>query len=321
MKTILLFAVTAITLNLSAQNFSSQDPNYITNVQLGEEALKNEKYDSCLTYYSEAFKIKQTSVLSTLRMAACAYSKGDMDLYKKQVDIAFGIDWGTSKGIFEGYPEFEYLQETSMESDILERYSSEAKAAGLDLELMEEFALIAESDQKQRREMGPISDKYGWESPQMDSLWKIQSYHDSLNTLRITQIIDEMGYPGKSIVGPQYQGTAFLVIQHADHETQVKYLPIITAAADAGEVRWSSVALLVDRVRQGEGKPQIYGSQVSRDPDTEEFFFGEIEQPYKVDSLRAEVGLGPLNDYAKNWNFSYDPDKHVERHRKKNDKK
>ena len=318
MKTLFTSLLLLVLCSISySQNFSSADPDYIKNVKLGEAALNAEKYDSCLIYYTDAFAIKQTSVLSTLRMAACGFSTNNTDLYNQQISKAVDIDWDQTKSIYENYSEFEYLKGTEFEKKIMSIWTAKAKASGLDLALMEEFDEILVTDQAQRREMGPVSEKYGWQSPQMDSLWKIQNYHDSVNTVRISQIIDESGYPGKSKVGSGHQGTAFLVIQHADQETQEKYLPIIKEAANNGEVRWSSVALLIDRVRQKQGKTQIYGSQVSRDKETNEYFFGEIEQPYKVDSLRAAVGLGKLDDYAKNWDFGYDPDKHVERHSKK----
>lgn len=314
--TILFFLLITVSLNLLAQNFSSTDPNYIKFVQLGNKALEAEKYDSCLVYYKDAFAIKQTSTLSTLRMAACAFSAGKTKLYEVQLAKAFEIDWGASRSLFNSYPEFQYLQNTPFSKDVNARYQQMAIAAGLDVALMEEFDQIMITDQAQRGEMRGMSEKYGRQSPQMDSLWKLQNFSDSVNTIRISQLIDEKGYPGKSMVGPGHQSTAFLVIQHADLAVQEKYLPIIKEAADAGEIRWSSVALLIDRVRQRQGKKQIYGSQVNQDPETDEYFFGPIEEPYKVDSIRNSVGLGPLSNYAQNWNFAYDPDKHVARHSK-----
>ena len=147
-----------------------------------------------------------------------------------------------------------------------------------------------------------------------DRLWALQNPVDSANTVRICAIIDSCGYPGKSIVGPGEASTAFLVIQHADLEVQEKYLDIITAAADSGEVRWSSVALLVDRVHMRNGRPQLYGSQVNTDQETGEYFFSEIAEPHKVDSLRATIGMPPLQSYADNWEFKWDPEKHIARH-------
>ena len=81
-------------------------------------------------------------------------------------------------------------------------------------------------------------------------------------------------------------------------------------------MRWSSLALLIDRIEVRNERPQIYGSQVGRDEETGEYYFGWIKNPHKVDSIRAEVGLGPLQEYADRWDFTFDPDKHLERHGK-----
>ncbi len=51
------------------------------------------------------------------------------------------------------------------------------------------------------------------------------------------KVIEEYGYPGKSLVGPSNMGTAFLVIQHSNQEVQEKYLPLLKQAADDGELR------------------------------------------------------------------------------------
>jgi len=294
-----------------AQKETEEDALYFPLVELGEEALNNMKYDSCMIYYKDAFKIRQTSPLSTLRNAACAYSAEDKDYLAEQLKIAFDLSWGGSKSIFENYPEFEYLTDSPFEKMVEDLYLKYAKEAGVDMELMAEFENILYEDQRYRKEMNTVEEKYGWKSPQMDSLWTLQNKADSLNTLRISQLIDEGGYPGKSLVGDNLASTAFLVIQHADLETQEKYLPTITKAADDGEVSWRSVALLVDRVNLGQGKPQIYGSQVFRDADTEQFYFGRIAEPFKVDSIRSTVGLGPLQNYADNWEFTWDPENHI----------
>lgn len=316
MKRIILFLFLGLLAHsLFAQQFSSDDPAYKENVEAGEKALNAEQFDDCIDYYEKAFAIKQTSYLSTLRAAACAFSAKRKDLYKQYLDKAFELSWDETKHIFDNYPEFEYLQDSKMAKQIQDRYEKAAVATGLDLELMTELKEIRRTDQLQRQQMGAISEKYGWQSPQMDSLWTLQLYSDSVNTARICEIIDTRGYPGKSLVGDAQASTAFLVIQHADIDVQEKYLDVITKAADAGEVAWSSVALLIDRVNLRKGAKQIYGSQISRDQNTGEYYFAPIENPMKVDSIRATVGLGPLQKYADNWNFKWDPKKHIERHK------
>lgn len=309
-----LFTIIGVMLAISAtaQQFSSDNPNYKPLVVAGEAALAAMKYDSCMIYYKQAFEIKQTSYLSTMRNAACAYSADDKDYLAEQLKIAFDLSWGGSKSIYDNYPEFEYLKDSEFEKMVNDMYLQYAEESGVDLAMMEEFETIRYEDQRYRQEMRGVEEKYGWESPQMDSLWVLQNAADSVNTLRICEVIDEKGYPGRSLVGDSHASTAFLVIQHADLEIQEKYLPIITKAADDGEVRWSSVALLVDRVNMRNGKPQIYGSQVSRHPETEEFYFSEIAEPLKIDSIRATVGLGPLQSYADNWDFKWDPERNAE---------
>lgn len=320
-RKLLIFALFLIFQHSFGQTFSSQDPSYVTNVQAGEMALKSEKYDSCLIYYEQAFEIKQTSFLSTLRAAACAFKANNKMVLDSYMDKAFKLNWDETRNIFYNYPEFEFLIGSEFEQDLNDRWEQAATDSGLDVELIKEFAEIRRTDQLYRQEMRGVSDKYGWQSPQMDSLWSLQLPVDSANTARISEIIDQYGYPGTSMVGPAQASTAFLVIQHADLEVQEKYLDIITAAANAGEVQWRSVALLVDRVYMRRGGKQIYGSQVGRDPDTGAYFFSEIENPHKIDSIRATVGLGPLQQYADNWNFTWDPDAHIKRWADKKEEK
>ncbi len=313
--TTLLLALLFTSNLFGQQTFSSSDPNYIKYVKAGEAALGEEKYDSCLIHYQEAFKIKQTSILSTLRAAACAYSGDNKEVLQQYMDKAFELNWDQTKGIFENYTEFEYLKETDFAKTIQSRWETQAKTSGLDLELMEEFAEIHRTDQEQRSFMRVVQDKYGWDSPQMDSLWKIQTAADEANLARIEEVIAEHGYPGKSLIGSRYMGTAFLVIQHSNQEAQEKYLPLLKQAADDGEVRWASVALLIDRVLLGQGKKQTYGSQIHSDQETGEYYFGPIENPHQIDSIRNTVGLGPLQDYADHWEFTWDPEKHIARYK------
>lgn len=310
---ILLFLFTSF--QLLSQTFSSDNPDYIENVTAGEAALNAEKYDSCLIYYKDAFKIKQTSVLSTLRGAACAFSANKTDILESYLSIAYDLNWDMSKAIFEQYNEFRYLDGTPFNEMILSRWKEHATEAGINFELMEELKEIGVTDQLQRKEMRGVREKYGWDSPQMDSLWALQNATDSLNQIRIEEIIEEYGYPGRSLVGSA-GSVGFMVIQHSNQEMQEKYLPLLKAEADKGELRWSSVALMVDRVLLGKGEKQIYGSQIHTDPETGEFYFGQIENPFKIDSIRATVGLGPLQEYADHWDFKWDPAKHVERHLK-----
>ena len=252
-RNLILFSLVLIGVGLQAQNFSTTDPAYVKNVQAGEAALKAGNFDSCLIYYADAFGIKQTSYLSTMRAAACAYSNGNQAMLDLYLGKAFELSWDGSKDVFENYPEFEGVRQTDLMDLVNQRWKAGAETANVDLPLMEELKEIRRTDQVYRRQMGTVENG----SPEMDSLWKLQSRADSLNTLRIIEVIEERGYPGKSMVGSAQASTAFLVIQHADLTVQEQYLDIITAAADAEEVPWSSAALLIDRIKMRNGDKQI----------------------------------------------------------------
>jgi hypothetical protein len=81
-------------------------------------------------------------------------------------------------------------------------------------------------------------------------------------------------------------------------------------AVKNGKAAGSSLALLEDRVALGQGKRQIYGSQISRDPETQEYYISPLEDPDNVDKRRAEVGLGPLSEYVIHWQIKWDVEKY-----------
>lgn len=83
------------------------------------------------------------------------------------------------------------------------------------------------------------------------------------------------------------------------------------AAVKEGKARASSLALLEDRVALGEGRPQIYGSQVIRDhTHGGRYYVRPLVDPDKVDERRAAVGLGLLKDYVKKWDIVWDVEAH-----------
>lgn len=186
----------------------------------------------------------------------------------------------------------------------------------LDKPLMEELAAIYDSDQGYRRQIGEIEKEYGRDSDEMKAHWGKIHLADSINLIKIKKILDERGWLGPKVIGGQGNSTLFLVIQHADLASQEKYLPMMREAVKAGNAAPGSLALLEDRVALRQGKRQIYGSQIGRDSETGEYYVSPLIEPEKVNERRAEVGLGTIEDYVKNWDMSWDVDKHKERTQK-----
>lgn len=161
-------------------------------------------------------------------------------------------------------------------------------------------------DQKYRSQINDINKKHGWKSKEMKSHWKIINEKDSINLIKVKQILDQYGWLGADVVSDQGNSTLFLVIQHSDLATQEKYLPMMREAVKNGKAAGSSLALLEDRVALRQGKKQIYGSQIGRDPETQEYFISPLEDPDNVDKRRSEVGLGPLSEYVNHWQIKWD---------------
>jgi len=84
-------------------------------------------------------------------------------------------------------------------------------------------------------------------------------------------------------------------------------------AAKIGNANGSALALLEDRVALGEGKRQIYGSQIGYDGQTKINYVLPQDDPDNVDKRRAEVGLGSLSEYVKRWEIIWN----VEEYKKK----
>ena len=140
----------------------------------------------------------------------------------------------------------------------------------------------------------------------MKAYWKIIDKKDSINQIKVRSILDKYGWLGADVVGRQGNLTLFLVIQHADQATQEKYLPMMRDAVKNGKAQASALALLEDRVAMGQGKKQIYGSQIGTDMETNQYYIRPLSDPDNVDKRRAEVGLEPLAEYAQRWQIKWD---------------
>ena len=155
---------------------------------------------------------------------------------------------------------------------------------------------MLDSDQLYRGSMVETERQYGANSPQVREVWAKQRAIDLRNIERIDEIVKSSGWPGLSRFGEKATMAAFLVIQHADLSWQERYLPLLRTEAAKGELPWSHLALLEDRVRLRHGKKQIYGTQLTRNA-AGEWEPQPIEDEANVDKVRASVGLEPLADY------------------------
>ena len=120
---------------------------------------------------------------------------------------------------------------------------------------------------------------------------------DSLNILRISEILGQRGWLGPDDVGDYASKAFYLVIQHADLPVQERYFPLMKKAVADGKASAADLAYLEDRILMRQGKPQRYGSQVRSDKVTGEWILHEVEDPANLDKRRASVGLSPIAEY------------------------
>ena len=146
---------------------------------------------------------------------------------------------------------------------------------------------LAQSDQALRNGSGNFSPK------------------DDLRNLAVAMgIIENCGMPS-SLTHPGINLTGlWLVFQHAPHKYRKQYFHYFQKAAEVGDVRKSQIALMQDRILMIEKKPQLYGSQINGGPDGYRIY--DLAEPEYVDQRRATMGLGPLSEYAAQWDITFD---------------
>jgi hypothetical protein len=113
---------------------------------------------------------------------------------------------------------------------------------------------------------------------------------------RFAAILDEHGWPRRSLVGDDGAEAAWLVVQHAigAPALQRRAHNLLAGAVAAGEAEPWTLAYLDDRIRTFEGRPQRYGTQFDWD-DEGKLSPLPIEDPDSVDDRRAELGLEALD--------------------------
>jgi len=254
--------------------------------------------------YAELYKENPANKSNTYNYACALALNHQIDTAFHYLNIATAND--TSVQALND-PDFYYLTKdkrwADVENTLVERV--EAKFGKYeDLALSKELWKMKITDQAFYYHV-EIADKLTERNRVVTSaIWETKELLNQKNVARIEEIIDEKGWPKKSIIKGSAASTVFLVIQHADIAIQEKYLPLMREAADAGEANWSSLALLIDRVNLRQGKEQIYGSQINRKEDGS-FYVNDLQEPEYVNQRRAEVGLGPIEEYVKHWGMEW----------------
>lgn len=156
--------------------------------------------------------------------------------------------------------------------------------------LRQELLDMAEEDLRVRADLAADGSLYrGYDA-------RMRAVHDR-HANRLARILSEQGWPDEARVGPDGAYAAWLIAQHAIAQPafQRQALSALTAAASRGGVPAWQAALLEDRIRTFEGRPQRYGTQFDWDA-AGQLNPLPIEDPACVDVRRQAVGLRPLDE-------------------------
>lgn len=160
--------------------------------------------------------------------------------------------------------------------------------------ISDEINRMAEEDQKVREEF------YSIVGANKDIFNKLVQPVDETNYHRISEIIDQIGYPTISKVGKQASFNSWLIIQHhPEGDFQKKCLDLMEL--DKDDIDPQNIAYLKDRVLMFSGKKQIYGTQLRQNEVSKKMELFDVEDEEHLNKRRKSVGLEPIEEYLKSF--------------------
>lgn len=296
-KYISLFFLLIICNGIIGQTASSK---YNILIKKADNFYRVKNYKASALTYSQAFKLNWKPQITDRYNAACSWAlAGITDSAFYQLNIIVSTDNYANYEQISRDQDLKSLQKDKRWKEILEvvKQNRKEQEAKLNKPLIKMLDSIKIEDQQYRSRINDIEMNYGYKSKEMEILWKIINEKDSINLIKVKAILENYGWLGPDVIGESGNNTLFLVIQHSDQKTQEKYLPVMREAVKIGNAKPSALALLEDRVALGQGKKQIYGSQIVKSSTTGKDTLAPVEDFANVDKRREAVGLEPLDDY------------------------
>jgi hypothetical protein len=156
--------------------------------------------------------------------------------------------------------------------------------------LSQELIKMAREDMELRNRLATDGSLFNSYHPQMKSL------HER-NAKRLGEIVDQLGWPGRSTVGEEAAQAAWLILQHAiaHPALQRKCFLLLVEQVQSGEISPKEMAMLEDRIRCFEGRPQRFGTQFDWD---EQLLMSPLpmDDANLVEERRKLIGLQPMSE-------------------------
>lgn len=117
----------------------------------------------------------------------------------------------------------------------------------------------------------------------------------------VVSLLDQCGMPTTEEVGEEGMLAIWTVFQHAPNNYRKTYYATLMDASRNGDIDPALMATMEDRILLDDHLPQKYGTQLIRNDSTGSLELYRVESTDKLDSLRASVGLDPIDDYLRQF--------------------
>lgn len=227
-----------------------------------------------ITYYYDLWKFyvstekNNDSVRAKTLLYKLAQSSG---FYRKSFDQSFFEEIGLRQRSY--WPELDSLVSVT-ESQRCQPF-------------MDSLQLMGQADQDIRKKGREL----GWTEEVRNQMW----YIDSVNEVKLQELIEQYGFPSWKLVGREGATHAWLIAQHS-HSLLPKYLAKLRQAVKNNDDDRGHLAYMEDRYLMRQGRPQIYGSQLhGSGPNTGYYPIMDIRN---LDQRRWEMRLSSYSEYA-----------------------
>ncbi|WP_207421131.1 DUF6624 domain-containing protein [Desertivirga brevis] len=305
------------------QSFAQTENLYDKYLKQGEQYAKDREFVKAAESYTKAFLSNHDKGRIDHRYQAARYwamaSVPDSALYQLERIANSGSYWNYSQISTDTV--FVQLHNNKRWDPLLEKvYLNQKKWDGTQKErreiadkklnkpLVRLLDTVYFDDQNLRKQLDKVIKEHGERSVEVTSLMESIRQNDSVNLVKVRSILDRYGWPGKEEVGDEGSRALFLVIQHADLKTQTKYLPMLQKAVKEGKAAASQLAFLEDRIAIGNGKRQLYGSQLRLVDGV--YYVLPVEDPDNLDKRRTAMGMQSMAEYLKHFNLKWDVERY-----------
>ena len=298
-----------VALSVSNLNAQTNTKSYSELIRAGWKLCLAKDFKASAKIYEQAFKVNPKASLNDRYNAACINSLANNSngAYKHLFVAASELNWydinhlKNDKDLINIRKDKRWNQLIS----VMQKTKIEIEKH-YDKKLVTVLDKIYFDDQSTRSQIRSKEEKYGRDSKEMRAFWQTILKKDSINLIKVSNILDTQGWPSKKKIGTRGASTIFLVIQHANQDTKLKYLSMITKAVENDELPKRQYAMFYDRLVLGQGKRQVYGTQLAMSKESEKPYVLPLEDVKNVDKRRAKMGLNTMQENLNRWNITWD---------------